>query len=324
MIEGSKISIEQYKSEIDSQVEINISDDADKTTKKKGGRKKKIVEKPFKCSCCGEPYTTQQRNFSRSQSAFYQANDGYITVCNKCIEKSLKQYTKTLGSEEKAIERLALHFDLFVSPALLRTNGTGMARFKKYVKGCNLTQNNGKTYDTYLDSINKDLVSYNTVFEECNLTKEQVERWGTQTYSLDEINVLEDHYQYLKKCNPNVDNNQEIFIKDLCVLNLLKIKAIKKDDVKRNLECSKEYRETFKTAGLKTIVETDDSKNATFGVTLATIEQFTPSEYYKDKKLFKDFDGIGNAWERHVFRPLKNFIYGTKEKDSEYNISEEK
>ena len=58
------------------------------------------------------------------------------------------------------------------------------------------------------------------------------------------------------------------------------------------------------------------------GVTLATIAQYTPEEYYKDKKLYKDFDGLGDYFDRFVKRPLKNLMTGSIERDSEYCVKE--
>ena len=40
----------------------------------------------------------------------------------------------------------------------------------------------------------------------------------------------------------------------------------------------------FTKAGLKTIQETDNSADECLGVTLATIAQYTPEEYYKNKE----------------------------------------
>lgn len=85
---------------------------------------------------------------------------------------------------------------------------------------------------------------------------------------------------------------------------------------------TKLYRDTFKQAGLKTVQETDASGDETLGVTLAVISQYTPEEYYKDKKLYKDFDGIGEYFQRFVLRPLKNLVLGTTERDKEYCVKD--
>ena len=53
---------------------------------------------------------------------------------------------------------------------------------------------------------------------------------------------------------------------------------------------------------------------------IRTIEQYTPAEYYADKTLFKDADGIGEYFDRFIKRPLKNIFSGTKEMDLEYRV----
>jgi len=53
------------------------------------------------------------------------------------------------------------------------------------------------------------------------------------------------------------------------------------------------------------------------------ISKYTPEEYYKDKKLYKDFDGIGEYFKRFVLRPLKNLQLGTTDRDKEFFVSDE-
>lgn len=70
------------------------------------------------------------------------------------------------------------------------------------------------------------------------------------------------------------------------------------------------------------IEEKDNSNNETIGVTLATISQFTPEEFYKDKKLYEDYDEIGNYFERHVCRPMENIMTGSEIRDKEFYVPE--
>ena len=200
------------------------------------------------------------------------------------------------------------------------------SRIKNYVRNCNLNQNNGKTYDTYLQEMNKVIIQNVDQIDEMkaegqtNITKVMFERWGQ--VSSEDIVALEEHYKMLKKQNPNCDNNQEIFIKDLCYTKLLQLKAFKDGNSTDFEKYTKLYRDTFKQAGLKTVQETDASGDETLGVTLAVISQYTPEEYYKDKKLYKDFDGIGEYFQRFVLRPLKNLVLGTTERDKEYCVKD--
>ena len=158
--------------------------------------------------------------------------------------------------------------------------------------------------------------------EESTISASAVDRWGIGFTEAD-YKLLDDHYRLLKKFNPNCDNNQEIFVKDLCYTKLLQMKAMrgegKSDDFDKYTRL---YRDTFKQAGLKTIQETDNSSEETLGVTLATIAQYTPEEYYKDKKLYKDFDGLGEYIKRFITRPLRNLQHGTTDRDPEYCVKD--
>ena len=53
------------------------------------------------------------------------------------------------------------------------------------------------------------------------------------------------------------------------------------------------------------------------------IEKYTPAEYYKDKKLYRDYDNLGEYISRFLFRPLKNLMFGTQDRDYEYYVKDE-
>ena len=59
-----------------------------------------------------------------------------------------------------------------------------------------------------------------------------------------------------------------------------------------------------------------------FGMFIKDIEKYTPAEFYKDKLLYNDHDGIGSYASRFIFRPLKNLLTGSKELDKEFNLSD--
>ena len=100
------------------------------------------------------------------------------------------------------------------------------------------------------------------------------------------------------------------------------IKAFQDGDSDKYVKLTEQYAKTFKQAGLKTIQEVDNSADECLGVTLATISQFTPEEYYKDRGLYKDFDKIGEYFTRFVKRPLKNLMTGSTDRDHEYYVKD--
>ena len=288
-----------------------------------------VAEDYYKCCTCGKKYTKQSGNFSYSQSPLYKGNNSFLPICNNCLENLVEQYTELLGSQNEAIKRVCLHWDIYFSESLLNSTkkiDANRSRIKNYVKNCNLFQNAGKTYDTYLKEINEGIIQNVEQIDEMKadgqtgITKVMFERWGQ--VSTEDIIALEDHYKMLKKQNPNCDNNQEIFIKDLCYTKLLQLKSFKDGNSGDFEKYTKLYRDTFKQAGLKTVQEDDGSSEKPLGVNASIISQYTPEEFYKGKQLYKDFDGLGEYFERHILRPLINLEYNDNKRDPEYNVGD--
>ena len=329
IISQGRKKIDKVKENTKSPIRINTDIKIEKTNYKEE------EQKVFYCSCCGKPYDKQKGNFPISYSPFYAGNNGYVTICNNCIEKYFPKLTDFFsGNEEKAIERFAQIFDWYYQEkavAATRKISAGRNRVRGYPSKMCLpqTKDHGTTYlDTIRDRVDNTIGSLDNLQEErengqTNVSDKIAKKWGIDLFSSKECNILEDHYQMLKRQNPNCDSNQEIFIKDLCYTKLYQLQALKDkkpDDFKKLTEL---YQDTFKKAGLKTIQETDSSSDETLGVTLATIAQYTPEEYYKNKKLYKDFDNIGDYFKRFVLRPFKNLITGSTERDKEYCVKDD-
>ena len=288
-----------------------------------------VAEDYYRCCTCGKKYTKQSGNFSYSQSPLYKGNNSFLPICNNCLENLVEQYTELLGSQNEAIKRVCLHWDIYFSDSILNSTkkiDVNRSRIKCYVKNCNLFQNAGKTFDTYLKEINEGIIQNVEQIDEMKaegqtgITKAMFERWGQ--VSTEDIIALEDHYKMLKKQNPNCDNNQEIFIKDLCYTKLLQLKSFKDGNSGDFEKYTKLYRDTFKQAGLKTVQEDDGSSEKPLGVNASIISQYTPEEFYKGKQLYKDFDGLGEYFERHILRPLINLEYNDNKRDPEYNVGD--
>ena len=289
-------------------------------------------KKTYYCTACGEGYLKQAGNFRKSNSLFWKGNNFFIPVCDGCLDSFLQQYTDLYKDNDRAVKRLCMAFDWYVNDSLLamsRRVNENQSRIGQLIKNTNLSQSNGKTYDyviseTQTAAINS-MDEYDGLKEQgmISVTKASLERWGVGVFAEEDYKILDDHYRMLKQQNPNCDSNQEIFIKDLCVTKLLQLKAVKDKDTKDYEAMTKSYRETFKQAGLKTVVEADTSNEETLGVTLAVISQYTPEEYYKDKTLYKDFDGIGEMFKRFFVRPVKNLMTGSTERDEEFHVKED-
>ena len=312
---------------------INAPINLDVTVDIKIPRSNQTVDKKYKCSCCGASWDNPKSHFSKSASPLYQSNDGYINICNSCRDDYYYRLVDLYnGNEAHAIRHFCQQFDIIFNEDALtasRQISADRSRISHYQAKKNLGQT-ARIGSTYIDGIKYDYQNkLDDVIEsreqaksdESTVTASAVDRWGVGFTEADYKN-LDEHYRMLKKNNPNADNNQEIFIKSLCNINMLMVRALKDGDSDKYVKLTEQYSKTFTKAGLKTIQETDNSADECLGVTLATIAQYTPEEYYKDKKLYKDFDGLGDYFDRFVKRPLKNLMTGSIERDSEYCVKE--
>lgn len=310
-------------------IDVNVRVHIPRSPEPFDGRKHK-----FRCSCCGKGFTSQDKNFQKSNDVLFQSNNGYLPWCKECTDTYTAQITALYcNNEELAMkdfcQRAGWNYDVNALVASMETYSghRSRSRISHYAAKKNINCDGRKTWiDTlkyqFLKKSNEVVTSKEqTKEEESRVKGSSIDRFGLGFTEMDYKN-LDDHYFMLKKNNPNADNNQEIFIKSLCNINMLMVRALQDGDSDKYVKLTEQYSKTFTKAGLKTIQEVDNSADECLGVTLATISQFTPEEYYKDKGLYKDFDKIGEYFTRFVKRPLKNLMTGSTDRDHEYYVKD--
>lgn len=285
---------------------------------------------PFKCITCGKEVKPKliYNYFYPSQSRVYSGFNNRVPTCKNCLNNLYENFLNHFGGDKKkVIKRICQMYDIYYSDSVydivINSSATvNSSLIEVYMRRINMEEYKGKTY---LDSIDEGVDdSITSMVHELNkniMSQEVLDRWGLG-HTKEEYMILEQHYNLLKKNNPNIDNNQELFVESLCKLNLFQVKAMKSESPDVFTKINSEYIKTFKEAGLRTVEEKDESNNATLGVTLETISKFTPEEFYKDKKKFSDADNVGEMIDRFLRRPLANLIFGTDERDKEYKVSD--
>lgn len=285
----------------------------------------------FKCSCCGKGFNgLQKKFFQKSNSPLFQANDGFLPWCKECTDKYyifLKAFYS--NNETHAIEHFCQQADWVydIEPIKSSRETNSCSRISSYAAKKNLNVGERKTYfDTLRYNFQQKppvIVSKEQIKDEdVKIKGSSIDRWGLGFSEMD-YRDLDNHYFMLKKYNPNADNNQEIFIKSLCSINMLMTRALQSGDSKEYASLVEKYAKTFNQAGLSTIEEKDNSNSEVVGVTLATISQFTPEEFYKDKKLYEDWDELGDYYDRHVRRPMENLMFDRDVRDKEFFVPDE-
>lgn len=288
------------------------------------------------CCTCGESLLTSK--FYKSYSSFYF--DSLLPICKDCFAHKFGEYAKTYKSNKMAMQRMCMMFDIYFDEEVFdKCDTDDETVVGKYFRNMNRNQLKNKTFDNCIADGNFTLsgdrkrvkgaqVAYvdeygNVQDENPNerIDPKDVERWGIGFEAID-YKTMTNHYKMLKKANPNCDDTQEFFMGNLCQIYMQQSKALREKDTKTYKEMSELYMKTHKESGLKTVRDTSEAKEFLTGVSIATIEKYTPAEFYKDQKLYKDFDGIGGIIKRFFTRPLKNLQFGTNEQDEEYSIQD--
>lgn len=152
--------------------------------------------------------------------------------------------------------------------------------------------------------------------------KELLNKWGSG-FSLEELQWLENNYYNWTTNTDCKKFNIQKLVKLICIkeldIRLARQNGKPTDKLEKSLlELMNNSNLTPKT--MSAMSETDSAKR--YGMWVADIEQYRPAEYFKDKKLYDDFDGIKDYFDRFVLRPLKNLLTGTREFDHEFNVEE--
>lgn len=287
-------------------------------------------KRTYFCSCCGRSWNVQKGHFSKTKSPLYHANNGFINICNDCRDAYYYQLIPFFnGEEDLAIDRMCSLFDWYINDDGLgacRQVSDDRSRISHFLAKKNLGQ--AATGDTYLDTIKDRLLTKNKTIDtvediedvtDYKITPKMIKFWGAG-YEPQVLQMLQGYYdELLKTCEGKPDVKKQKMMKNLCLLEYqMQVNIQNGKDIGT---LSNSYKSLFESAGLK--AEDADISNDAFGKWIMDIEKYSPAEYYKDKKKYHDFFGIVEYIERFMFRPLKNLIFNTKEKESEYWINEE-
>ena len=289
-----------------------------------------VQEFTYSCHKCGLT-TEDPKGFYRSNSTTYGIN-GYMPICKDCLALLYNRYLRMYESVYLSIKRICMIYDIYYSDSIVDAcyKNNASPTISDYMRRVNnMSQYKGKTFEDalregfFFDMKEPSTIPSDKEVEPVSTIPDSVKaRWGSGLADED-YKALEEHYRYLKKANPDCDSNQEIFIMDLCQTKMQQTNAMKGGRTDDYIKLTESYRKTFTQAGLKTARESTNEEEFSIGVNAQTIEQYTPAEYYKNKERHKDFDGLGEYFTRFLTRPLKNLMFSTSDRDSEYYVKDE-
>lgn len=272
-------------------------------TPKKSLQRIKEIEPPerteFYCCCCGKKYIKQKGNFTFSQSPMYKGNNSYLPICNNCIENLIEQYTEILGTQDEAIKRVCMHWDIYYNESVLqssRKTSADQSRFKNYIRHLNLSQNKSNTYDDFLTEESKKTIDtiedIEQLSKDSNIKiKEKVFKFWGSGYEPDEYKYLQDQYDDWTARHECKSKAQETLFQNICLAQL----AIRKAQTNggKVKEAMDAFQSLLGSANLKPVQTNDNAlaDNMTMGVLLKKYEETAPLPEISED--LRDVDKIG-------------------------------
>ena len=279
---------------------------------------------PYHCTACGKGYMRQKDNFNVTPSPYYAKNGGYLTICRRCLDKSFEYYRDDVfdGDQDKAMELLCATintcFDEVAWANAKKHPSPNRSKVSQYFSKLNLAQTKGASYADTIQAV-KDNPKITTPIETIQL-------FGLGFSDQDYETLQYEYDDWVKKYGIPEDKRQDELYKSLCYLKLQLQKSVQSGDSGIGA-LAKTYKDYINAA----TTELEDRRQKKeesvqlkpLGMWVSDIEKYTPAEFYKDKKLFKDADDIGSYASRFIFRPLKNLLTGSKDLDKEFKLTQE-
>lgn len=108
----------------------------------------------FYCCRCRKKYRRQNNNFTQAQSTLYSGNNGFLHICNNCVNELFLHYREALGSTSNAMQRMCMKLDVYWSPGACKLALRGRpvdSYMSAYLAKMNTAQFAGMTYDDTID-----------------------------------------------------------------------------------------------------------------------------------------------------------------------------
>jgi len=277
--------------------------------KSKSFKKPKILEN-YTCFKCFE--TKKETEFYVSNSHAYNK----VPVCKQCLAEMYDLLLQETKDPHNAVLRMCNLFDIYYHAGLItsieKEKGVTFL-FKTYMSKVNsMNPYKGKTFeDSGLRTISNDVEE----MVESLTEEEDVLFWG-RGFSKTDYESLNFFLDRWCKTHKHSTEGELACLREICILQLQieKNRQAKKVDT----TLAKEMRDWMKAAAIdpaKAKVADGAASMDTYGLWIEDIEKTTPAEYFKDKKLYADFDSLKKYSYDFIYRPLKNLLTGSRDFD---------
>lgn len=280
------------------------------------------------CTRCGEKVRDKSqyitKKFFKSKSPL-NARTGFLQNCVSCVHKQYEKFYNTHKNHKYCVFLMCATFDypyveLIAESAVKQhvEKERGINPFGVYI---------GQLWKTLIKQKNNAVqfcewkIEYEekVVYNGIEITDDLIFKWGDR--DLKDYEFLQKKYD--KICETTKVETEEIvtLVEEICIKHL-ELRKLRDGAV---IPDGKIYKDTLdalqalmKTAGLdsrsKREMDSLDSLD-TYGLRIKEIEENEPAQFFKDKKLYKDYDKIVELFIKFILRPLKNMLTGSRDFD---------
>lgn len=285
---------------------------------------KKEIEEIYYCtmqldeSCNNKKGVLKKGDFYISTNPVFFKN-GRMHVCKACIKEFC--YVDGVFSIER-FKNILMLLDL---PFLNKEFESALAdkgeTIGVYIKNLYLNHKGKVANDS--DSGLGNLSNKNSEINDFEVTKEMFRVWGRGKTPEDYEWLEETYKEWTTKYKSDTLSEQKTFR----FLTLKELEIMKGREEGKNVDKQEEtYRKFMSDANVvprDATASMDSEKQNVFSLWIKEVEKYKPAEYFEDKSIYEDFDGIKEYLNRFVYRPLKNLLTGSREFDIEYNVENE-
>lgn len=271
----------------------NNNSNSSKTNQETNGNIANILKDYNKCCKCGI-FKEQKKYFPVSYSSIYLGNNGYLSICNECINSLLLEYQNTFNDDYKAFRYICMCFNIYYNKELVDTtlkNAKPQQRMSYYINKSSGKQFSSKTFSDTLKEEEEEEGKVKSVDDVINGkgNQDDVKKWGFGFSETDYIYLNEKYNNWISRHECKTMAQEEIY-KKLSLLDLQILKNTLNDEKSEGL--FKQYNDYLSSANIKPIQQNDAilSDSNTFGTYIKKIEDTRPVGEANEE--WKDVDGI--------------------------------
>jgi hypothetical protein len=295
-------------------------------------RKNKVDELQVYCRKCTK---------TKSSKEFYSALDlnldknSFMSICRECCAEIYENSYTMEHNFEKALLRTCKILNVAWVPNAVEATKTQVSKAMSSGKTdiqvfgiyksklstlSNLNSDIQLTFDNSVSNI--DTSTDENITDDQNFNKYLKEFWGPDLV-FEDYEFLESELARYEETHKSDTASEKSLLRQICFAEL-DIRKARTGGNTPGANLIKTLQDLMKTASIdpsKASLANSGKAKETFSSFIKTIEETEPADFYLDKKLFKDFDGLDFYFKKYLTRPLKNFV--TQSRDFNVEVEDD-